>query len=106
MTLDQRIANYYSSLLLKRFSQISLAFSSNYKGRYFKRKICWFLKHKWVDITDKSVKSAKRCSRCYAQIIERNPPGMIKFRKYNNLSKGGFVEEFKKRKIHPPRAAE
>lgn len=83
---DQVVTNYYNRVILERCTQLSLAFSRNYKGRYFRRKICWLLRHKWFDITDKSVKSARRCSRCYAQIIERKPPGVIRFRRYKQIT--------------------
>lgn len=86
MKADQAVVNYYNSMLLERPPKLHLAFLGNYKGRRFKRKICWLLKHKWIDITDKSVKSAKRYSRCHARIIERKPPGKIRFKRYSQIT--------------------
>ncbi len=84
---DQLVRNYYNHLLIKTLSGhifSTALFMGNYEGRRWRRKICWLFKHKWLDITDKSVKSAKKCSRCRARIIERKPVRMIKFRRYNN----------------------
>ena len=83
--IDQAVINYYDKILLERCCfPLAWIFCGNYQGRWFKRKICWLLKHKWVDITDKSVETAKRCSRCLARIIERKPYNKIMFRRYNS----------------------
>ena len=84
---DQLIAAYYNRMLIERINNpflSSVAFLGNYEGRWFWRKICWLIKHKWTDITDKSVKSAKQCDRCKARFIERKQISKITFKRYNH----------------------